>query len=81
MSRQELNKEIVQEDARRAALNQPIKEVRFFTKGRFPEAHIPTAAEAYLQDVKWMQKANPEATLADREYLEKDRLLLVKRRQ
>ena len=44
----DLNKEIKEEDERRALLNQPVKEVRTITKNRFPEAIWPTPWELYI---------------------------------
>ncbi len=44
----DLNKEIKEEDERRALLNQPVKEVRTVTKNRFPAAIWPTPGELYV---------------------------------
>lgn len=44
----DLNKEIKEEDERRALLNQPVKEVRTITKNRFPTAIWPTPGELYI---------------------------------
>ena len=76
----DLNKEIKEEDERRALLNQPVKEVRAMTKNRFPAAIWPTPGDLYIQDRNWLKKANPEAHLAEKEYLERDYQVLEKRR-
>jgi len=68
----DLHKEIKEEDERRALLNQPVKEVRAITKNRFPAAIWPTPGDLYIQDRNWLKKANPEAHLAEKEYLERD---------
>ena len=68
----DLNKEIKEEDERRALLNQPVKEVRAITKNRVPAAIWPTPGDLYIQDRNWLKKANPEAHLAEKEYLERD---------
>ena len=52
-TKQILNKEIAEEDARREALNVKVKEVRFVTKERFPETLEYNNGDKYKADMEW----------------------------
>ena len=50
------------------------------TKGRFAEVPIASPETNFNRDKDWLNKANPAARKAEKDFLDKDRHLLEKRR-
>ena len=60
--------------------HQKVVEYKAKTKGKFADHVAQGPGENYVRDISWLKKANPEAALAESNYLARDLQLMEKRR-
>ena len=56
------------------------KEYKVKTKGKFPEYDVKNPGDHFRRDISWIQKANPEAALQEKNYYVRDYEILDKKR-
>lgn len=57
-----------------------VAEYKAKTKGKFADHIAQGPGENFVRDINWIKKANPEAALAESNYLARDLQLMEKRR-
>ena len=57
-----------------------VAEYKATTKGKFNEHIAQGPADNFSRDIGWIKKANPEAAIAEKQYMDRDLFLMEKRR-
>ena len=57
-----------------------VAEYKVRTKGKFNEHKAQGPAENFFKDISWIKKANPDAAVAEKQYMDRDLYLMEKRR-